>query len=106
MSKRQFKTQASSARALPINKGFGGFGGFGATPPSTLSYIAELPDLTSISDPNIVVAFKSLSKSDGTTKTKALDVLDDYISKQGDGGVEEPVLEAWVCPPSSLFFYR
>ncbi|CAG8978362.1 hypothetical protein HYALB_00013042 [Hymenoscyphus albidus] len=95
MSKRQFKTQASSSRALPINKGFGGFG---ATPPSTLSYVAELPDLSSISDPNIVVAFKSLSKADGTTKTKALDLLDEYISKQGDGdgGVEDPVLEAWV----------
>lgn len=102
MSKRQFKTQASSSRALPINNK--GFGGFGATPPSTLSYVAELPDLSSISDPNIAVAFKSLSKSDGTTKTKALDVLDEYISKQGDGGVEEPVLEAWVCFPHSPFY--
>jgi hypothetical protein len=95
MSKRQFKTQASSSRAVSGKP----FGGFGATNRSTLSYVAELPDLSSITDPNIVVAFKGLSKADGTTKIKALETIDDYISQHpnGDGrGVEDPILEAWV----------
>jgi hypothetical protein len=96
MSKRQFKTQASSSRAVSGKP----FGGFGTTSNrSTLSYVAELPDLSSITDPNVVVAFKSLSKADGTTKIKALETIDDYISQhpnEDGGGVEDPILEAWV----------
>jgi len=101
MSKRQFKPQASSSRAVSgaFGSGFGStaFGstastGFGATS-SLLSYIAEPPNLSSISDPNVVVAFKNLAKKDSTTKSKALEDLQAYVSSSE---VEEAVLEAWV----------
>ncbi|KAG9229306.1 hypothetical protein BJ875DRAFT_202556 [Amylocarpus encephaloides] len=96
MSKRQFKSQASSSRAVPESP-FGRLNGTSIK--STLSYrAAEFPDLLSISDPNIVVAFKNLSKADGTTKTKALDLLGEYAAQHPNehGGVEDSILEAWV----------
>jgi hypothetical protein len=97
MSKRVFKSQASSGR-LPTS-GFGGFGGsaFGSSQSSVLSYIQEAPDYSGISDANVVVAFKNLSKRDATTKAKA---LEDLLVTFGapDATVEEGLLEAWVCP--------
>ena len=101
MSKKQFKSQASSGRA-PFGASTGGstaFGSpavFGAT--SSLSYIADPPDLSAVSDPHVVVAFKNLSKKDSTTKAKALDDLQAYIEGLGgDGaGIEDAILEAWV----------
>lgn len=98
MSKRQIKAQASSSRAA-----LGAFGsGFGSTSTSAfgttsspLSYVTEPPDLSSISDPNVVVAFKNLSKKDSTTKAKALEDIQTYVSSLS-GQVEEAVLEAWV----------
>jgi hypothetical protein len=96
MSKRQFKSQASSSRAA---SGLG-FGGFRSTSTgSTLSYLTEPPNLSSISDANVVVAFKNLSKKDGTTKAKALEDLRAYIQAhpfEEGGGPEEAILEAWV----------
>jgi hypothetical protein len=96
MSKRVFKSQASSGR-LPTG-GFGGFGGsaFGSSQSSVLSYIQEAPDYSGISDANVVVAFKNLSKRDATTKAKA---LEDLLVTFGapDATVEEGLLEAWVC---------
>ncbi|KAH7313192.1 hypothetical protein BKA65DRAFT_517509 [Rhexocercosporidium sp. MPI-PUGE-AT-0058] len=96
MSKRQFKSQASSSR---VASG-AGFGGFGQTSSgSTLSYLTEPPNLSAISDANVVVAFKNLSKKDGTTKSKALEDLRAYVQAhpfEQDGGVEDAVLEAWV----------
>lgn len=86
MSKK-FKSQASSARAA---SGLGGFGTFG-TAVSPLSYIAEQPDLSQISEPNVVVAFKNLSKKDSVTKAKALDEL---LESLKDGG-DIAVLTAW-----------
>lgn len=109
MSKRQFKSQASSSRAvssaLPSRtQGFGGLGG--ATPGhslslsiySPLSYVAEPPDFSDISDSTLVVALKNLSKKDSTTKAKALEELEDYVLARGPetGGVEDALLEAWV----------
>lgn len=95
MSKRVFKSQASSGR-LPTS-GFGGFGGsaFGSSQSSVLSYIQEAPDYSGISDANVVVAFKNLSKRDATTKAKA---LEDLLATFGasDATVEEGLLEAWV----------
>lgn len=103
MSKRQFKSQASSARAASSAFGGGfqtsGLGAprFGAIP-STLSYVAEPPDLTAISDPNVVVAFRNLLKKDSVTKAKALEDLQAYALSESveSGGLEDPVLEAWV----------
>lgn len=96
MSKRQFKSQASSSRAAP-GTGFGGFGFTSAA--GSLSYLTPPPDLTNISDANVVVAFKNLLKKDSTTKAKALEDLRAYVQlhpfEQG-GGVEEAILEAWV----------
>ena len=106
MSKKAFKSQASSSRA--VSAAFGGeatgFGSsigtplFGAVPSSPLSYIYEPPDLTGLSDPNVGVAFKNLQKKDGTTKAKALEDLQTYVSSLNadTGGVEEAVLIAWV----------
>jgi hypothetical protein len=96
MSKRQFKSQASSSRAVSG----AGFGGFSTASGSTLSYLTEPPNLSSINDANVVVGFKNLSKKDGTTKAKALEDLRAYVQAhpfEQEGGTEEPILEAWVC---------
>lgn len=111
MSKKQFKSQASSSRAVsgasgaPEGSAFGstalgGLSSFGTVPASTLSYFFEPPDLSAISEPNVVVAFKNLLKKDGTTKAKALEDLHAYLLslRVERGGVEEAILEAWVGP--------
>ncbi|KAG9969335.1 hypothetical protein KCU78_g24036, partial [Aureobasidium melanogenum] len=48
-----------------------------------------------ISDPNVGVAFKNLTKKDSTTKAKALEELQQYVSAP-DQQIEDAVLEAWV----------
>ena len=106
MSKKVFKSQASSSRAVSGAFGADGtrFGSsigtpaFGAVASSPLSYVYEPPDLTGFSDPNVVVAFKNLQKKDSTTKSKALEDLQSYVSLLGTdaGGVEEVMLTAWV----------
>jgi hypothetical protein len=104
MSKKPFKSQASSARAVsgalggaPDGAAFGT--SFGAVASSPLSYVYEPPDLSRLSEPNIVVAFKNLQKKDATTKAKALEDLQSYVSslETGKGVLEEAMLEAWVC---------
>lgn len=102
MSKK-FKSQASSGRAAfgggVGGGGGGGFGGFGtssfATYSSPLSYVAEPPDVSAISNANIGVAFKNLTKKDSTTKAKALEDLQTFVSSPSEE-IEEAVLEAWV----------
>ncbi|KAL1988798.1 hypothetical protein VTN96DRAFT_7682 [Rasamsonia emersonii] len=113
MSKK-FKSQASSSRAAAGGFGaFGGsFGGFSSISsshshaPSSLSYVAEPPDLSKISEPQLVVAFKNLLKKDDITKTKALEDIRDYILKLEDrsDSLEDGVLEAWtrVYPRTSI----
>lgn len=96
--KKAFRPQASSGRAFG-GSGFGGAGGgfgsgFGVSS-SPLSWIAEPPDLSNISDPNVGVAFKNLTKKDSTTKAKALEELLAFVSAP-EQQVEEAVLEAWV----------
>ncbi|KAF2124162.1 RING zinc finger protein-like protein [Dothidotthia symphoricarpi CBS 119687] len=95
MSKRTAKSQASSARAA--STAFGGFGAstaFGASS-SQLSYVSEPPDLSAISDSNVVVYFRNLSKKDSTTKAKALEDLQAYLAAL-QAPVEEGLLEAWI----------
>ena len=111
MSKKPFKSQASSSRAVfgalggvADGAAFGstsGTSGFGAISSSLLSYVYEPPDLSELSEPNVGVAFKNLQKKDGTTKAKALEDLQAYVSPvQAEGvGVEEAILEAWVGLP-------
>jgi len=108
MSKKQFKSQASSSRAVSGAFGvsdaafsgsiFGVPSSFGAVSSSPLSYVYEPPDLTGISEPNVVVAFKNVQKKDSTTKSKALEDLQGYVLSLGpkNGGVEDAILEAWV----------
>lgn len=108
MSKKSFKSQASSSRAVSGAFGqpdaasspgnFGSTSTFGAVPSSSLSYVYEPPDLSRISEPNVVVALKNLQKKDSTTKTKALEELQAYVLSLAteSGGVEEAILEAWV----------
>lgn len=105
MSKK-FKSQASSSRAATI--AFTGFGTpsttFGSSPfdsasrKSSLSYIAEPLDLSTISHPNIVVAFKNLSKRDIVTKAKALEDIHDFIASEikQQNSLDDGLLEAWV----------
>ena len=45
--------------------GFAAFGGFGAAGSGTsLSYLAEPPSFTAVSDPNVVVSLKNLGEWD------------------------------------------
>ncbi|RMZ66379.1 ring zinc finger [Pyrenophora seminiperda CCB06] len=94
---RSTKAQASSARATTAST-FGAFGGatpaFGASS-STLSYVSEPPDLSAISDPNVVVYFRNLSKKDSTTKAKALEDIQAYVSALHEP-VEDGLLETWI----------
>ena len=108
MSKKAFKSQASSSRAVsgifrgaPNDSAFGtgaGASSFGAVASSPLSYVYEPPDLSGFSEPNVGVAYKNLQKKDGTTKAKALDEIQEYVSslRSEDGGLEDSMLEAWV----------
>ncbi|KAI5298506.1 TATA-binding protein-associated factor mot1, partial [Ascosphaera pollenicola] len=116
MSKK-FKSQASSSRAAA--SALGGFGnafggasstlsafGSSAGAVSSLSYITEPPDLTTISEPDVVVAFKNLSKKDSTTKAKALEELQDFVVRKAEGNstLEDGFLKAWfnVYPRLSI----
>jgi E3 ubiquitin-protein ligase listerin len=98
---RKFKSQASSARAASAAFGSPSFGAgvptSFQTTQSSLSYVAELPDLTGISDPNLVVSFKNLGKKDSVTKSKALEDIKSYLFSPNQTSVEPAVLEAWVC---------
>lgn len=111
MSKRTAKSQASSARAASSAfGGSGGFGGFGASAAfgassSQLSYVSEPPDVSAISDPNVVVLLRNLSKRDSTTKAKALEDLQSHLQAL-QGPVEEGLLEAWVGWPHPQCTYR
>jgi len=107
MSKK-FKSQASSSRAAA--GAFGSFGGFSnafggdGREPSALTYIAEPPDLSRISDQHLVIAFKNSSKKDDITRTKALEELKDHVASvaKSNGTLDDGFLEAWVCTTSSI----
>jgi E3 ubiquitin-protein ligase listerin len=93
------KAQARSSRAAADSPGFGLGGSFGfATTSSPLSYLAELPDISVISDANIVVIFKNLFKKDGTTKARALEELAATLTVDSNGQleVEDAIVDAWV----------
>lgn len=112
MSGKKFKSQASSSRAAAGGFGGGSFGPFGGfstagpaqeTPASSLSYVYEPPDLSQISDPQIVVTFKNLLKKDSTTKARALEDLQSHISNvvSSNSSLDDGLLEAWVRSPLS-----
>ncbi|XHG07096.1 hypothetical protein AWENTII_010256 [Aspergillus wentii] len=101
MSKK-FKSQASSSRAAAST--FGSFGGFSGSfssqgrEPSSLTYVAEPPDLSQISEAQLAIAFKNFLKKDEVTRTKALDDLKDYVAtvEGRSGTLDDGFLEAWV----------
>jgi hypothetical protein len=101
MSKK-FKSQASSSRAAAGT--FGSFGGFSSAlsgqgkDPSSLTYVAEPPDLSRVSEPQLVIAFKNFLKKDEVTRSKALDDLKTHVStvEGGSGTFDDGFLEAWV----------
>ncbi|KAI1457971.1 hypothetical protein F4805DRAFT_152315 [Annulohypoxylon moriforme] len=99
MSRKPAKSRASGAKSF-ASSGSSSFGAFSTSSRGTdLSYLAEPPDLSSISDANVVVSLKNLQKKDATTKAKALEELVTYVQAhpyEQDGGTEEPILEAWV----------
>ncbi|KAL2855908.1 hypothetical protein BJY01DRAFT_196425 [Aspergillus pseudoustus] len=113
MSKK-FKSQASSSRAA--GSAFGGFGGFSSLGASqgrelsSLTYVAEPPDLSRISEPQLAIAFKNFSKKDEVTRTKALDDIRSYVSdvEKNGGTLDDGFLEAWVriYPRASIDVYR
>ncbi|KAF2746877.1 hypothetical protein M011DRAFT_468163 [Sporormia fimetaria CBS 119925] len=95
MSRKQPKSHASSARAASAFSSFGTSHAAFATTSSQLSYVSEPPDLSTISDPNVVVLFRNLNKRDSTTKAKALEELQTFVSSL-QKPVEEGILEAWI----------
>ena len=108
MSKKHFKSQASSSRAisgsfasgggLPQREAFGTAFSLEGTASSPLSYIYEPPDLGGISNPSVVVSLKNLQKKDGTTKAKALEEIESYITslQRNSESIDDAILQAWV----------
>ena len=95
------KGKAASRGAFGAPSGPGGFSAFGSssTERSSLSYLAEPPSLSAVSDPNVVVSLKNLLKKDPTTKGKALDELIAFAQAHPfdqDGGVDEAILAVWI----------
>jgi hypothetical protein len=92
------------SQGKPAGRGFEGprssFGGFGTAASGTsLSYLAEPPSFSAVSDPNVVVSLKNILKKDSTTKAKALEELLAHVQAhpfEKDGGVEEGILDVWV----------
>ncbi|RAK97481.1 ubiquitin-protein ligase RKR1 [Aspergillus ibericus CBS 121593] len=101
MSKK-FKSQASSSRAAAST--FGALGGFSSAfssqgrEPSSLTYVAEPPDLSRISEAQLGIAFKNFLKKDEVTRTRALDDLRDHVSgvENRGGTLDDGFLEAWI----------
>lgn len=97
MSKKQFRSQASSARVAATT----GFGTFGSTSSfgshsSALSYVYEAPDYSAVSDPNVAVVLRNLTKKDPTTKTKALEDLQAHLTTQSTAATESALLTVWA----------
>ncbi|KAI9683372.1 MAG: hypothetical protein M1829_005444 [Trizodia sp. TS-e1964] len=67
-------------------------------PLTALSFTSDVPDLSHISDPSLIVIFKNLFKKDSTTKAKALEDLQSYFSSQEikQHGIQNSALEAWI----------
>jgi hypothetical protein len=105
MSKRPARAQASSARAATsaFGSAFGSSTPAFGTSSSQLSHVTEPPDFSTISDANVVVYFKNLSKKDSTTKARALEDLQAHVAKSEEP-VEEGLLEAWVRVPRACTY--
>ena len=86
-------------RGFGSSLGGGGFGFGNHDSRSSLSYLAEPPSFTAVSDPNVIVSLKNVLKKDSTTKAKGLEDLIQYAQShpfEQDGGVEEALIDIWV----------
>lgn len=93
------RSRGTAGRNGPAKPGFGAFGGFATTDTSNLSYLSEFADYTSLSDPNVIIAFKNIQKRDTATRQRGVEDLLAYAQAHPhdkDGGVEDAVLEAWA----------
>lgn len=91
-------------------RGFGrgrGFGGAAAPSNVSLSFSTPPPDLSKISDPNVVVSFKGLLKKSDTTLVKSLDELRAYVKSllESKTVLEIAIMEAWVCSQAIIAFH-
>ncbi|RMZ76445.1 hypothetical protein DV737_g4788, partial [Chaetothyriales sp. CBS 132003] len=97
MSGKRSKVQASSARAASSAAfgsgfGFGQHSAFQST--SSLSCVAEQPNLSGVSDPNVVVSLRNLSKKDSITKSKAIEELQAHVRTAPS--LDDAVIAAWI----------
>ncbi|KAF2670817.1 hypothetical protein BT63DRAFT_202341 [Microthyrium microscopicum] len=90
------KTNAKSSHAAAAGSSFGGFGGAFTAASSPLSYLAIVPDISRIQDPNIVVIFKNLIKKDSITKARALDELHKLLTAEKPPNIDEAFLDVWL----------
>ena len=100
MSKRQYKVQASSNRAFLNASNPLQTSSFSApvtirSNGSQLSYLSEPPDLSGISNADLVVLVKKLLKKENITKEKALEDILKLFAVSGED-VDDPFLETWV----------
>lgn len=103
-SSRSGRRTPATPFGRPPARGFGGFSSFSSSG-SDLSYLTEPPDLSGISNAQVVVSLKNLLKKDSITKAKALEDLLAYARAhpfEKDGGPEESILEAWVRNPFTI----
>ncbi|POS86077.1 hypothetical protein EPUL_002085 [Erysiphe pulchra] len=94
MKKAQFKSHASSSRATSA-----GFGGLAFIKPhSCLSFFTKAPDLSSVENPHVVVAFKNLTKKDENTRSRALQDLRAFLHAQTKekNEIDDHIVEVWV----------
>ncbi|KAE8452570.1 hypothetical protein EG329_013829 [Mollisiaceae sp. DMI_Dod_QoI] len=91
MSGKGFGRSASSSQSA-ANTSFGR-----ATSTSRLSFLNPPPDLKQITDPNLVVSFKGLSKKNDITVAKALEDILSYVKAhpEQEGGIEDAIIKAW-----------
>ena len=96
MSRKAFaRSGREDAFAGSAFRSSGNFGAFACV--SKLSYLAELPDFSSLI-PSLAVPFKSLSlKKDDATKTRALSDITTFVKNHAFvSGESDGVLAAWV----------
>lgn len=76
------------------NSGDLGYNGFAVS----LNYFTTIPEISSISDPNLSIIFKSLLKKDSTTKEKSLNDLSTLIndSKNSHLFKDDLVIISWI----------
>src|ERR1700744_1182771 len=92
---RSSRIPVGNSSALAFGAGTAAGSGDPDRPPSTVSYYADLPDLSNVIYPAITVCFQGLFKRDSPPKARALEELEAYIAKRPQD-FTDPVVEVWV----------